>query len=297
MTLIIDCPSCQRKLRVPNDLLGLKVKCPSCATTFTAGETPSAAPPPPPPPPPEPMPSGALGGEPAPLGSADAPEPAPSPPTAPSSSPPAWSSDEPSPAAGAAEPTSPPSSPSPQPRPDDRPCPSCRQSIPVEATRCRFCGEPVSREEEDDRPWERPYRNLRRDAEPHRGTLVLVFGILSIVLGMSYIVSLVALPMGIAAWVMGQRDLARMRRNEMDPQGEGSTQAGWICGIIGTVISGFLSMCCVAQILWFAFVMAAASTSARNTNRPTTRPPNRFEAPAEILPLHVPVLPRIDAPI
>jgi predicted Zn finger-like uncharacterized protein len=50
MSNTISCPSCQRTLRVPDDLLGQLVKCPRCGQTFTAelGE--------PPPPPPEPAP-------------------------------------------------------------------------------------------------------------------------------------------------------------------------------------------------------------------------------------------------
>jgi len=32
----IHCPSCSRELRVPDELIGKKVKCPACATTFTA---------------------------------------------------------------------------------------------------------------------------------------------------------------------------------------------------------------------------------------------------------------------
>ncbi len=32
----IPCPSCQRELRVPEQLIGKLVKCPACATTFTA---------------------------------------------------------------------------------------------------------------------------------------------------------------------------------------------------------------------------------------------------------------------
>jgi predicted Zn finger-like uncharacterized protein len=32
----IRCPQCGRELRVPDSLLGKKVKCPSCATTFSA---------------------------------------------------------------------------------------------------------------------------------------------------------------------------------------------------------------------------------------------------------------------
>jgi predicted Zn finger-like uncharacterized protein len=36
MPEVIQCPSCDRKVRVPDSLLGKKVKCPTCATTFTA---------------------------------------------------------------------------------------------------------------------------------------------------------------------------------------------------------------------------------------------------------------------
>jgi predicted Zn finger-like uncharacterized protein len=53
MNLTITCPSCQRSLRVPENLLGQAVKCPSCAHTFVAPENaeepqrpPEVAPPP-----------------------------------------------------------------------------------------------------------------------------------------------------------------------------------------------------------------------------------------------------------
>jgi predicted Zn finger-like uncharacterized protein len=36
MPITINCPSCSRTLRVPDDLLGKNVKCPTCGTTFTA---------------------------------------------------------------------------------------------------------------------------------------------------------------------------------------------------------------------------------------------------------------------
>src|SRR5947209_679294 len=36
MSNTISCPSCQRTLRVPDDLLGGLVKCPRCGQTFTA---------------------------------------------------------------------------------------------------------------------------------------------------------------------------------------------------------------------------------------------------------------------
>ncbi|GIW79665.1 MAG: hypothetical protein KatS3mg105_1472 [Gemmatales bacterium] len=76
--------------------------------------------------------------------------------------------------------------------------------------------------------------------QPHRGTLVLVLGILSLV---------VCAPLGIAAWIMGSNDLAAMRAGRMDPSGESMTQVGYVLGIIGTV---FFGIGIVAACLWFA---------------------------------------------
>src|SRR5437588_135078 len=39
MPEIITCPDCGRKLRVPDTLVGKKVKCPDCNTKFTGGIT------------------------------------------------------------------------------------------------------------------------------------------------------------------------------------------------------------------------------------------------------------------
>jgi predicted Zn finger-like uncharacterized protein len=39
MPIVVECPSCNRKLRVPDDLLGRLVKCPTCSSTFTAAES------------------------------------------------------------------------------------------------------------------------------------------------------------------------------------------------------------------------------------------------------------------
>jgi len=43
MPIITECPSCSRKLRVPDELLGSQVKCPTCSTTFTAASRPGEA--------------------------------------------------------------------------------------------------------------------------------------------------------------------------------------------------------------------------------------------------------------
>jgi hypothetical protein len=62
---------------------------------------------------------------------------------------------------------------------------------------------------------------------PHRGVTVLVLGILGIVL---------CVICGIIAWVMGANDLREMDAGRMDPSGRGLTQAGKICGMIGTLL-------------------------------------------------------------
>jgi hypothetical protein len=49
--------------------------------------------------------------------------------------------------------------------------------------------------------------------------------------------------------VLGQKDLRRMREYTMDPAGRPSTQAGMVCGIIGTVLS---ALSFVVQVGFFA---------------------------------------------
>lgn len=63
--------------------------------------------------------------------------------------------------------------------------------------------------------------------QPHRGVLILVFGILSFVVCPFF---------GIAAWVMGNTDLREMAAGRMDRSGRDLTQAGRICGIVGTLL-------------------------------------------------------------
>ena len=62
---------------------------------------------------------------------------------------------------------------------------------------------------------------------PNRGNTILVLGILGLI---------VCGPLGIAAWVMGKGDLAKIDAGLMDPTGRGTTQAGMVLGIIGTVL-------------------------------------------------------------
>ena len=89
--------------------------------------------------------------------------------------------------------------------------------------------------------------------KPHRGTLILVLGILGLI---------VCGPLAIVAWVMGSGDLKQIDAGTMDPAGRGTTQAGKICGIIGTIIL-ILSLIVVA--LFFMFGVGAAILSQHHS--------------------------------
>lgn len=62
---------------------------------------------------------------------------------------------------------------------------------------------------------------------PHRGSTVLVYGILGLV---------VCQLLGVAAWRMGTDDLREMEYGQMDPSGRDMTNAGRICGMVATGI-------------------------------------------------------------
>jgi len=64
--------------------------------------------------------------------------------------------------------------------------------------------------------------------KPHRGVLILVLGILSLV-GCGILT-------GIPAWVMGHSDLKEINAGAMDPAGRGMTQAGKILGMISVIL-------------------------------------------------------------
>ena len=87
--------------------------------------------------------------------------------------------------------------------------------------------------------------------KPHRGTLILVLGILGLVL---------CGPLGIAAWVMGNGDLKEIDAGAMDPSGRSLTNAGRICGMIATIL---LALGVVAFIAFFALGILGAAASGR----------------------------------
>jgi predicted Zn finger-like uncharacterized protein len=197
MPTVIHCPSCERKLRVPEQLLGKKVKCPSCGTLFKG----TAADGPPPedeaegPPPPSERSRVRAGSAPARRRESE----------------------------------------------DDEDFPGRRRRRD-------------DRDEDDDEDFpSRRRRRLRRDGQPHRGPLVLVLGIFSVVNAVAtllvccvfpfamFVTAAIAVGLGLPAWILGARDLRQMKQRTMDESGRGATMGGYVCGIIGT-ISGALML-------------------------------------------------------
>jgi predicted Zn finger-like uncharacterized protein len=95
-------------------------------------------------------------------------------------------------------------------------------------------------------------RGPRRDAEPDRGAAVLSLGIISLAC-LTISCWPVGLILGLIAWIMGQTDLRKMKRGDMDSNGEGMTRAGWICGIIGVILNGLITLGCLGFIgvIWY----------------------------------------------
>lgn len=115
------------------------------------------------------------------------------------------------------------------------------------------------RDDDDDDEGRRRRRRRRSSAAsrgnymPHRGGLILAFGLISIVTGIFVF--------GIIAWVMGNNDLADIRAGRMDPEGEGMTQAGRIIGMISTIMTivGVVACCGFYGCI---FLLAAGGAAA-----------------------------------
>ncbi len=86
--------------------------------------------------------------------------------------------------------------------------------------------------------------------KPHRGTLILVLGILSII---------ICQPVGIAAWIMGNNDLKEIAAGTMNPEGKSLTQIGKILGIIAVVL---LVLGIIGTILALVVGVGAAAAGA-----------------------------------
>jgi hypothetical protein len=120
-------------------------------------------------------------------------------------------------------------------------CPGCGRRVNWEVSRCPHCGEELEAET-DFRRRLRLGQWVRRDSLPHRGRLIAGLGTFSMVTGGLSLCLLglgaaVALPAGIAAWVMANRDLELMRCGVMDPAGRTQTENGRVGAIVGVILA------------------------------------------------------------
>jgi predicted Zn finger-like uncharacterized protein len=254
MPSIVACPACHGRLRVTDELMGRPVRCPVCNTVFSvAPEAPApVADAPGTPPEPRPAENGPL-----PRLSLDDDLPVVPPPSS-GQTPGLVGAVELEPPAGRRDPATEPergSVPLELPERAGRPgpprltekdddlttCAACGKHVHRDARRCYHCGERLTGDGDDGR--RRARAPVRRDCEPHRAGLVLTLGVVSLVLLAGC--GPVGLALGIAAWVMGQADLHKMRAGEMDPEGLSSTQAGWVCGILGTLLNLLWVIACI----------------------------------------------------
>jgi hypothetical protein len=113
-------------------------------------------------------------------------------------------------------------------------------------------------------------RSARSYSKGDRGGVILALGIISLVfvlvscVGVAIVgvvpVGIVGIGTGIAAWLLGRKDLVEIQNGERDPSGQGMVNAGWICGIIGTIINGIIVLiqCGVIAFIAVLFMAAAA---------------------------------------
>lgn len=199
--MIISCPSCPQKLRVPEELFGRAVKCPKCGATFEAG-SPAAK--------------------------------------------------EPDAAAQVGE------------------------ASPTAASQSEAL---ANRDEVLPVPDEQRPKRIRRDAEPGRGTLILTMGIVSIVLP-----AIGWIP-GIMAVAMGRSDLKKIKAGQMDRSAGDVTQAGWICGIVGTCLQGITCIGCGIYITFVGVLIASMGKSGAFNKVPNQNKPGMVApAPPPIAP-------------
>jgi hypothetical protein len=99
-------------------------------------------------------------------------------------------------------------------------------------------------DDDDDYNFHRRVRKAYQ--QPHRGSTILMLGILSI-----FVVPLV---LGTLAWVMGNADLRAMEDGRMDPRGMSETRTGRTIGAVMVV----LNLVIIAGLILFFVVLMAS---------------------------------------
>ena len=96
---------------------------------------------------------------------------------------------------------------------------------------------------------------------PHRGGTVFWFGLTGLLASTFGSLCLLcwlplpifALSLTIPAWIMGRHDLRAMKVGAMDGNGRGQTRAGYVMGIIGSLVAGTLCLLIVGGFIAWIF--------------------------------------------
>jgi len=100
-------------------------------------------------------------------------------------------------------------------------------------------------------------------SDPGRGPLILVLGLLGII----------ACPiLGPFAWIMGRKDLGRIKRGEVDLSARPTTLAGMVCGILGTLWFFVVAAGVVVMFAWFVTVSQVEQDFHIDATGPSTAP-------------------------
>ena len=96
----------------------------------------------------------------------------------------------------------------------------------------------------------------------HRGGTVLALGIIGL------LSPFILVPFGIAAWILGSKELRGMNQGRIDPAGRTPTQVGWVFGIVGT---GFWVVMAGFMLLMLTATMALSMESSGDDHSRTTK--------------------------
>ena len=227
MTTVIACPACQQSLQVPPEQLGQEVRCPACEHVFTALDTAVRGAGPPPLPALPALP--ALPGDDIPVRDVVVEDV------------PAWEK--------------PPEEEFEKPLEED-------EAEKLERRR-RKQEEKKARKLDTSKGSIAKELARRQDKmkKEHRGPLVLILGILSVVFSPCCLLALGACACGYYAYQMGSHDLQEMYAGRMDRSGEGVVKVGRILGMVGIGLSLPLILLQMGLlVLWFVSLIAAMTS-------------------------------------
>jgi hypothetical protein len=180
-------------------------------------------------------------------------------------------------------------------REDEDACPKCGGAVEETAASCPHCGAKFEYEDdsEDDVPAPISEARSRRDLEPHRGSLNLTLGIISLAIspcdlclcGMIGVVTMIiGSGLAITTFVLASGDLKKMARHDMDWRGRGTTEAARVLAIIALCLH-------ILFLLLIVLMVTGAVVLSRTTANQAPGPPGIAPPPAKVAPPPAPAPP------